>query len=131
MLKPERDYLEHLQQGRFMLLRSKGSGRCFFYPRVIEPGTGSTDLEWVEASGSGTVYAATVVRKKTLADSYNVVLVDLAEGPRMMSRVDGVPLDQVRIGMDVRARIVNEGEQAFVVFVPASGSAADAAGVAA
>ena len=120
MLRPEHDYLEHLRQGRFMLLRSKDSGRCFFYPRVIEPGTGSTNLEWVEASGRGTVYASTVVRKRTLADSYNVVLVDLAEGPRMMSRVDGVPLDQVRIGMDVRAKIVHEGEEAFVVFVPAA-----------
>ena len=119
MLRPEIDYLEHLRQGRFMLLRSRDSGRCFFYPRVIEPGTGSTDLEWVEASGRGTVHAVTVVRKRTPAESYNVVLVDLAEGPRMMSRVDGVALDRVRIGMDVRARIVHEGDDAFVVFVPA------------
>lgn len=119
MLRPEIDYLDHLRQGRFMLLRSRDSGRCFFYPRVIEPGTGSTDLEWVEASGRGTVHAVTVVRKRTPAESYNVVLVDLAEGPRMMSRVDGVALDQVRIGMDVRARIVHEGDEAFVVFVPA------------
>ena len=120
MPKPEIDYLDHLRQNRFMLLRSRDSGRCFFYPRVIEPGTGSTDLEWVEASGRGTVHAVTVVRKRTPAESYNVVLVDLAEGPRMMSRVEGVALDRVRIGMDVRARIVHEGDDAFVVFVAAA-----------
>ena len=52
-------------------------------------------------------------------DNYNVALIDLAEGPRMMSRVDDVAYDRVVIGMPVRAKIVHESEQAFVVFVPA------------
>ncbi len=118
MLRPETDYLAFLQQGRFMLLRSKTSGAFIFYPRVIEPGTGSTELEWVEASGLGTVYATTVVRKKIPSDNYNVALIDLAEGPRMMSRVEGVSPAQVRIGLRVRARVVQGEEQAFVVFEP-------------
>lgn len=119
MLKPEQEYLRHLQEGRFMLLRSRGTGRCFFYPRVFEPGTGDTDLEWVQATGRGTVYSVTVVRKKTEAESYNVALIDLEEGPRMMSRVDGVGLDAVTIGMPVRAQVVRESEEnAFVVFRP-------------
>ncbi|MES2536852.1 MAG: OB-fold domain-containing protein [Pseudomonadota bacterium] len=101
-----------------MLLRSKTSGAFIFYPRVIEPGTGSTELEWVEASGLGTVYATTVVRKKIPSDNYNVALIDLAEGPRMMSRVEGVSPAQVRIGLRVRARVVQGEEQAFVVFEP-------------
>ena len=119
MLKPEQDYLNFLRQDRFMLLRGKDSGTHFFYPRVLEPGTGSTDLEWVQASGLGTVYSVTVVRKKSPVDNYNVALIDLAEGPRMMSRVDDVAYDRVVIGMPVRAKIVHESEQAFVVFVPA------------
>ena len=90
-----------------------------FYPRVAEPGTGAEDLEWVEASGRGTVAAVTVVRKKDLASSYNVVLVDLAEGPRMMSRVDDIAVDAVTVGMAVKARIVTEGDQPLLVFVPA------------
>jgi len=118
MLKPEHDYQRFLDEGRFMLQRSRDSGAYIFYPRVIEPRTGSTDLEWVEASGRGTVYAVTVIRKKDPADNYNVVLVDLAEGPRLMSRVDGVPPDQVRIGMPVQAQVIRENGQAIVVFVP-------------
>jgi uncharacterized OB-fold protein len=118
VLRPETDYLAFLQQGRFMLLRSKTSGAFIFYPRVIEPGTGSTELEWVEASGLGTVYATTVVRKKIPSDNYNVALINLAEGPRMMSRVEGMSPDQVRIGLRVRARVVQGEEQAFVVFEP-------------
>lgn len=124
VLKPEQDYTQFLREGRFMLLRSKDTGAFMFYPRVIEPGTGSTNLEWVEASGIGTVYSVTVVRKRPPAESYNVALIDLAEGPRMMSRVDGIPLEQIKIGMLVRAKVITEGEQALVVFEPAPSEAA-------
>ena len=115
---PEQEYLAHLAAGRFMLQRSASTGGYVFYPRVAEPGTGATDLEWVEASGRGVVYACTIVRQKPPAADYNVVLVDLAEGPRLLSRVDGLRPDEVRIGLRVRARIVQEADGAVLVFVP-------------
>jgi len=118
-IRPEQQYEEFLAQGRFMLLRSRGSGRCFWFPRVAEPGTGSTDLEWVEASGKGIVYSTTVIRQKPPTPNYNLALIDLAEGARMMSRVEGVPPEDVRIGMPVRAKIVHEGERPLLVFEPA------------
>ena len=102
-----------------MIQRGRRSGRYVFYPRVAEPGTGDTDLEWVEVSGRGTVYAVTVVRPKMPESPYDVVLVDLAEGPRMMSRVEGIAPDQVRIGMKVKARIVCDNQEGpYVVFDP-------------
>lgn len=119
MIHPEAEWRAHLAEGRFMIQRSRSTGNHVFYPRVMEPGTGAEDLEWVEASGEGVVHAVTVVRKKDPADSYTVVLVDLAEGPRLMSRVDGVPVDTVKIGMAVRARIIEEGDRPLLVFVPA------------
>ena len=61
------------------------------------------EWEWVEASGLGTVYSTTVVRSKS--GNHNVALIDLAEGPRMMSRVVGLCPESVVIGMQVRARI--------------------------
>lgn len=119
MPKPIADYLSSLSEGRFMIQRSRSSGRHYFYPRVVEPGTGSDDLEWVEASGFGTVYATTVQRSRPPAVDVNVALVDLDEGPRMMSRVEGVAPDQVRIGMRVRASIINPAEgQPYVIFRP-------------
>jgi uncharacterized OB-fold protein len=117
-LRPDADFQDFLKQGQFMLQRSRSSQRCFFYPRVLEPQTGNTDLEWVQASGLGTVYSATVIRPKPPAQPYNVALVDLDEGPRMMSRVEGIPADQVTIGLRVKARIVEEVDQFFVVFDP-------------
>lgn len=119
VLQPEVEWRTHLADGRFMIQRSRSSGDHVFYPRVMAPGTGSEDLEWVEASGRGTVHAVTIVRKKEPADSYNVALVDLAEGPRLMSRVDEIPPDDVTIGMAVQARIIDENGKALLVFVPA------------
>ena len=45
----------YLREGLFMLQRSASTGRYVFYPRVAVPGTGEADLEWVKASGRGTV----------------------------------------------------------------------------
>lgn len=120
---PEQQYFAHLAQGRFMLLRSRSSGRHVFYPRVAEPVTGARDLEWVPASGLGTVHAVTVVRPRPPQEPYNVVLVDLDEGVRMMSRVEGIAPDAVQIGMRVRARIATQDDKPVVVFDPVEGKA--------
>ena len=117
-LKPDQDYLQFLQQGHFRIQRDKSTGRHFFYPRVAAPGNGSTDLEWVDASGLGQVYATTVVRVKPPGQDYNVCVVELEEGPRMLSRVEQLPPGEVRIGMRVKARIARDGETSFVVFDP-------------
>jgi uncharacterized OB-fold protein len=117
-VRPEQEYLAFLAQGRFMLQRSRSSGHCIFYPRVAAPGTGATDLEWVEASGGGTVYSTTVVRQRPPAVDYNVALIDLDEGVRMMSRVEGIPPTEVRIGLRVRASVRGDNDTPFVVFNP-------------
>ncbi|MBD0416736.1 Zn-ribbon domain-containing OB-fold protein [Oryzicola mucosus] len=123
-IRPDQDFEAFLAEGRFMIQRSRSSGNHVFYPRVAEPRTGSRDLEWVEASGDGVVYAVTVVHKRPPEKDYNVVLVDLAEGPRMMSRVDGIAPDAVKIGMPVKAGIVTEDGRSFVVFTPVTGALA-------
>lgn len=87
VLGPEAQFKAYLAEGRFMIQRSRSTGRHVFYPRVAVPGSGETDLEWVPASGEGTVYSITVNR--TREGSYNIALVDLAEGPRLMSRIEG------------------------------------------
>jgi uncharacterized OB-fold protein len=107
-----------LEEGRFMVQRARKSGRAFYYPRVAEPLTGDTDLEWFAPSGRGTVYSTTVVRTKPPAEPYNVALVDLEEGPRVTTRVVGVPAAEVRIGMKVQAKIEQVDGKALLVFVP-------------
>jgi uncharacterized protein len=111
VLGPEAQFKAYLAEGRFMIQRSRSTGRHVFYPRVAVPGGGETDLEWVPASGEGTVYSITVNR--TREGSYNIALVDLAEGPRLMSRIEGA--ETAPIGTRVKARIASiEGEPALV-----------------
>lgn len=120
-IHPDAEFKAFLEEDRFMIQRSASSGRHVFYPRVIAPGTGADDLEWVQACGRGTVYSTTVVRTKPPKPDYNVVLIELAEGPRMMSRVEGVEPADVAIGMAVQARITSDDEHgAYVVFDLAS-----------
>jgi len=119
---PEKEYFAFLEAGRFMVQRSRSSGEHVFYPRVAEPRTGARDLEWVEASGRATVYATTTVRPKPPQASYNVVVVQLAEGPRLMSRVENIEATAVRIGMNLQARIIRVDDKPLLVFdtVPAT-----------
>ena len=114
-------YFGALAEGRFEIPRCKGCGKFHFYPRVLCPYCGSQDLEWQAPSGRGVVYSVTIVRKG--GDDYTVVLVDLDEGPRLMSRVVGLPVAQVHIGMAVQARIDTIDEAPLLVFTAAGASA--------
>src|SRR3546814_8768823 len=76
-------------------------------------------LDWVAPSGRGTVHSTTVIRRRPQdGGDYNVALIDLAEGVRMMSRVEGVAPDQVRIDMAVSARLAEDDGDVVVVFDP-------------
>ena len=112
------EFAAFLAEGRFMLQRSRRTGGYVFYPRAVFPGTGETDMEWVEASGDAVVYSTTIVRNKPPVADYNVALVDLAEGPRMMTRIIEIEPDKVTIGMKVSARIATIDDAPAVVFAP-------------
>lgn len=120
---PEAKFNAYLAEGKFMIQRSASSGKHVFYPRTVAPGTGEADLEWVEASGTGTVYATTVNRQRPeKGGDYNVALIDLAEGPRMMARVEGVAAANVVVGMKVKAKIGDLGGEPTVIFEPEGGA---------
>lgn len=111
---PEDQFKKFLSEGHFMIQRSISTGRYVFYPRIAIPGTGETDLEWVEASGRGSVYSITINRKRE--GSYNVALVDLEEGVRMMSHIADV--ETLPIGSPVVASVEELNGVSAVVFRP-------------
>ncbi len=117
---PDKIYRDHLAAGRLELPHCRDCGRHHFDPRALCPHCASPHLEWRTASGKGVVYSTSVVRQKPEAGGdYNVALIDLAEGPRLMSRVDGIAPTDVRIGMAVTAQIITERDQPLLVFQPA------------
>jgi uncharacterized OB-fold protein len=64
---------------------------------------------------NGVVYATTVVHRPD-EEPYNVCLVDLDEGARVMGRVEGLTPAEVTIGLRVQART---GEDGITVYDPA------------
>ena len=116
-------YPGHLDKGELAYQWSPMAERAVFYPRLLCPYTGSDRLEWRLSKGLGTVYATTVTHPRDGAP-YNVALIDLDEGFRLMSRVEEIAPEAVKIGMRVRFRVHRpEGDEpAYPVFFPLEGA---------
>ncbi len=116
---PDAQFAARLRAGRFEIQRCGDCGRHVFMPRVLCPHCGGARLLWVAPGGRGEVYSCTTVRRKAESGGdYNVSIVALDEGPHLMSRVEGVPAEAVRIGMRVRAEVVRGESGAVLVFRP-------------
>lgn len=92
-------------------------------PRIAAPGTGAP-LTWRDSAGLGTVYATTALHARDTPPR-NLALIDLDEGFRMMSRVEGPPGDAVPIGLRVEVRFTAadpETGDRLPVFVPQDAS---------
>jgi len=117
-------YWQAANEGRLVVQRCTSCGHHQLYPRWRCLRCRG-EVEWVDASGGGTVYSFTIVRQnfaRPFRDllPYVVALVDLDEGPRVMTNVVGCDPDDVRIGMPVRVRFeaVND-ESSIPLFEPA------------
>ena len=114
---PDAQFLDHLRSGQFCLQLCRDCGRHSFPPRLVCPRCGFGAMEWRRASGRGTVYSTSVVRRRAeRGGDYNVAIVELSEGPRMMTRVEGMAPEAVRIGMAVVARVQSAEAPPRVVF---------------
>lgn len=101
-------FWEATREERLLVQWCPDCDRGVFYPRTLCPhcGGGRTGLEWREACGRATVYAATVEHRAAPVgfsggEPYCVALVDLHEGVRMMTNIVGCPPADVRSGMAV------------------------------
>jgi len=105
---PHARFSSAAREGRLDYQWDPRGGRAVFHPRVGE------HLEWRTSAGLGMVYATTVLRRRDEPPA-NLALIDLDEGFRMMSRVEGVAPEAVAIGMRVRVRF----DDGVPVFEPA------------
>lgn len=119
-----RPFWDAAKQHRLTLQRC-ANGHVFYYARSHCPKCLSNQLEWVDASGKGTIYSYTVARRPTSEEfaedvPYIIGVIELAEGPRMTSLVVEAAPDDVRIGAPVEVVFddVNE-EIALPYFRPA------------
>lgn len=117
-LSPYGMYLAHLQKGELAYQFSTVAKKPIFFPREICPESGLDCLEWRVSKGLGTVYSTSAVHPRDGA-TYNVALIDCDEGFRLMSRVEKIAPEDVKIGMRVQFMThTPEGDDPYPIFVP-------------
>ena len=82
------------RERRLMIQRCEACGRHQFYPRPFCLTCESSDVAWVQASGEGHIYSMTTIRvpaDPSIPPPYVVAIVELTEGPRLLSNIEGGP----------------------------------------
>ena len=101
-------YWDAARDGRLVVQECRACGQAWHPPLPRCPHCHSADLGWRPVSGNGTVYTYTVVRHPThfaFADKipYVLALVELAEGPRLVTALTGIEPGEVQVGQPVHA----------------------------
>jgi uncharacterized OB-fold protein len=91
---------------RLVVQRCDGCGLLRFPPREVCSSCLATEASWIEVSGRGEIFSFNVMHQiyhPAFASKvpYAVVVVKLAEGPKMISNLLDCPLAEIRIGMPV------------------------------
>ena len=116
---PQATFVEYLRQGKLAYQFSPFDQAVIFPPKLMAGRTGLTDLEWRISAGNGTVYATTVAAHGSGAP-YNIAMIELDEGFRMLSRVETIAPEHVAIGMrvELRVEIGSDADMPVPVFHP-------------
>jgi uncharacterized OB-fold protein len=98
-------FWEAAARGELLIKRCSACGETYWYPRPICPLCHSTNTVWEPASGRGTVYSFSIVRRGSGAYAkrapYVLAYVDLVEGPRLMTNIVDCAAEEVTIGQEV------------------------------
>lgn len=111
-------FWEAVGEHELRLQRCSGCQRWLVPPRPMCPDCNSMDSEWVEVSGSGKVYSWVTYAESPhpgFDSPHTVVLVELDEGPRLVSNTVGIAADELEIGAPVRVVFDDVGDD-FTLF---------------
>lgn len=115
--------------GELRLQRCNACGSAYFYPRPSCPRCGSQDVEWMRASGAARLYSYVINHRPAPGfeddGPYVIAVVELAEGPRMMTNIVGIEPDPDNLVLDMPLRVTftQRGDMSLPVFEPAEGEA--------
>jgi len=110
-------FWEATAEGRLVLPKCQECDTLIWYPRPFCPNCASTRVEWIAASGRGSIYSFTVNRRGQAdlaayreAGVYVLAYVELEEGPRVMTNIVDCDPDSVRIGQQVEVVFHDTGQ---------------------
>jgi uncharacterized OB-fold protein len=104
--------------GKLMIGKCNACGKLHYYPRAICPFCFSDRAALQQASGDGTIYTYSVMRRAPVP--YAIAYVTLREGPTMMTNIVDCDLDGISIGQQVRLVFKpSDGGPPVPMFTPA------------
>ena len=131
-ITPEaKPYWDGAKNGKLMIPKCQACGKPFMHPRVLCPHCSSRDVTWIEASGRGTLHSFEIAHQ-ILNKAFKVktpvvlALVQLEEGPRLLTNLVNVEPDPKKIRCDMPVEVVFEkqtDEISLPMFQPAKGGA--------
>ena len=116
--------------GELCIQRCTDCGKPYFYPRPVCPACGSRNVEWFTASGRATLYSYVINHRAAPGFAgdvpYAIAVVQLEEGPRMMSNIVGLPATPEALVLDMPLQVTFEtrGDVSLPQFQPAGTEAA-------
>ena len=97
------------KRGELVLQRCKDTGKAYFPPRPFSPFTGSRNVETFTASGKGTLYSYVINYRPAPGFEqdapYAIAVVELAEGPRMMTNIVDCPQTPEALELDMPLQV--------------------------
>ncbi|MCG9915672.1 MAG: OB-fold domain-containing protein [Phenylobacterium sp.] len=99
------------RNGELLLQRCKETGEAYFPPRPFAPKSGSRNVEVFKASGRATLYSYVInhrPRPDMGTEPYAIAVVQLEEGPRMMTNIVGCPQTPEALVLDMPLEVVFE-----------------------
>lgn len=100
-------YWSGLAAGVVRLPHCSSCDTVIWYPRALCPTCGTSELEWRELSGTGTIYSFSIARRTPgswgKVAPYVLAYVELDEGPRVMTNIVNADPESLRCNQSVRA----------------------------
>lgn len=125
-------YWEGIRTRELRLQRCNACANCYFPPRPFCAQCGSRDVEVVQASGRATLYSYTIHHRKVpgFTPPYSIAVVELEEGPRMMTNIVGCPQTPEALTLDMALEVTFEDVSDTItlpLFRPVDGSPVEGA----
>lgn len=98
-----RPFWEAAARGSLQVQLCDSCRRHYFYPRSACPHCGSADVSWVECSGRASLHSYVISHRPApgFTPPFVIAVVELEEGPRMMTNLVGVDPDPSQLQLDM------------------------------
>ncbi|HXH21624.1 MAG TPA: Zn-ribbon domain-containing OB-fold protein [Dehalococcoidia bacterium] len=101
-------FWEAAKRHELVMPRCRRCDKLFFYPREVCPYCLQSDIDWQQVSGRGRLYSFTVIHQPANAAflddvPYIYAMVQLDEGPRMISNLVDIAPAEAKVDMPVVA----------------------------